>query len=215
LLASYLYIIASSLDEEATQKEIVMSHAQSGLRHHAPSWWSLALRGLVAVLFGLAALFLPGLVLDVLILLLGAYALVDGILAVVAAFGSSGRGMRRPLLLIEGVIGILFGIVTLFWPGLTALALFYVVAFWAVFSGIARIVVMAIMLRREIENERSIALSGVLSVILGIVLMLLPGAGLLAYTWLVGILALAVGIALIYYAFRVRGQRTSGSRRAA
>jgi uncharacterized membrane protein HdeD (DUF308 family) len=208
-----LYLIASSLDEEATQKEIVVSHAQSGLRHHAPSWWSLALRGLVAVLFGLAALFWPGLVLEVLILLLGAYALVDGILAVVAAFGSSGRGMRRPLLLLEGVIGILFGIVTLFWPGLTALALLYVVAFWAVFRGIARIV-MAIMLRREIENEWSIALSGVLSVILGIIMILLPGAGLLAYTWLIGILALAVGIALIYYAFRVGGQHVGGSSRA-
>ena len=83
------------------------------------------------MLFGLAALFLRGLVLEVLILLFGAYALVDGILAVVAAFGSSGRGMRRPLLLLEGVIGILFGIVALFSPGLIALALLYVVAFWA------------------------------------------------------------------------------------
>jgi uncharacterized membrane protein HdeD (DUF308 family) len=178
----------------------------------APSWWALALRGLVAVLFGLAALFLPGLVLEVLILLFGAYALVDGILAFFAAFRSSGRGMRRPLLLIEGVIGVLFGIVTLFWPGLTALALVYVVAFWAIFTGIARIV-MAITLRREIENEWSIGLSGVLSVILGIVLIVLPGAGLLAYTWLVGLLALALGIALIVYAFRVRVQRVGGSSR--
>jgi len=73
---------------------------------------------------------------------------------------------------------------------------------------------MAVMLRREIENEWSIALSGVLSVILGIVLLFLPGAGLVAYTWLIGILALAVGLALIYYAFRVRGQqRASGSSR--
>jgi uncharacterized membrane protein HdeD (DUF308 family) len=156
------------------------------------------------VLFGLAALFLRGLVLEVLILLFGAYALVDGILAVVAAFGSSGRGMRRPLLLLEGVIGTLFGIVVLFSPGLTALALLYIIAFWAIFTGIARIV-MAIMLRREIENEWSIALSGVLSVILGIVLILLPGAGLLAYTWLISSLALVRGIALIVYAFRVRG----------
>jgi uncharacterized membrane protein HdeD (DUF308 family) len=178
----------------------------------APSWWALALRGLVAVLFGLAALFLPGLVLEVLILLFGAYALVDGVLAFFAAFRSSGRGMRRPLLIIEGVIGVLFGLVTLFWPGLTALALVYVVAFWAIFAGIARIV-MAITLRREIENEWSIGLSGVLSVILGIVLIALPGAGLLAYSWLVGLLALALGIALIIYAFRVRGQRVGGSSR--
>src|ERR687883_246312 len=190
------------------------AYPQSGTRDHAPSWWVLVLRGLVAILFGLAALFWPGLILAVLIVFFGAYALVDGVLSVIAAFRSSGHGMRRPLLLIEGAIGILFGIVTLFWPGLTALALLYVVAFWAIFTGIARIV-MAIMLRREIENEWSIALSGVLSVVLGIVLILLPGAGLLAYTWLIGLLALALGIALIVYAFRVRGQRMSGRGRVA
>jgi uncharacterized membrane protein HdeD (DUF308 family) len=183
-----------------------------GTHDHAPSWWVLVLRGLVALLFGLAALFWPSLILAVLIVFFGAYALVDGVLAVIAAFRSSGRGMRRPLLLIEGAIGILFGIVALFWPDLTALTLLYIIAFWAILSGISRIV-MAIMLRREIENEWSIALSGVLSVILGIVLMLLPGAGLLAYTLLIGLLALAVGIALIYYAFRVRGQQRSGSSR--
>ena len=188
------------------------TYPQPATRDHAPSWWVLVLRGLVAILFGLAALFWPGLILAVLIVFFGLYALVDGILAIIAALRSSGRGMRRPLLLIEGIIGILFGILALFLPGLTALTLVYFVAFWAILSGIARIV-MAVMLRREIENEWSIALSGVLSVILGIVLLFLPGAGLLAYTWLVGILALAVGIVLIYYAFRVRGQRASGSSR--
>jgi uncharacterized membrane protein HdeD (DUF308 family) len=140
------------------------------------------------------------------------YALVDGILAVIAAFRSSARGARRGLLLIEGVIGILFGLVALLWPDLTALALLYIIAFWAILGGIARIL-MAIMLRREIENEWSIGFSGMLSVILGIVLILLPGAGLLAYTWLIGLIALAVGIILIFYAFRVRGQRRSGSSR--
>ena len=186
--------------------------SQSRTRDHAPSWWALALRGLVAILFGLAALFWPGLVLAVLIVLFGAFALVDGVLAVIAAFRSSGRGGRRGLLLIEGVVGILFGLVALLWPGLTALALLYLFAFWVILGGIARIL-MAIMLRREIENEWSIGLSGVLYVILGIVLILLPGAGLLAYTWLIGILTLALGIALIYYAFRVRGQRRSASNR--
>ena len=92
---------------------------------HSPSWWALVLRGLVAILFGLAALFWPGLILAVLIVFFGAYALVDGVFAIVAALRSSGRGMRMPLLLIEGVIGILFGLVALFWPDLTALTLLY------------------------------------------------------------------------------------------
>jgi uncharacterized membrane protein HdeD (DUF308 family) len=195
-------------------KETDMSWVQPQPRTSDPAgnWWALGLRGFVAILFGLAALFWPGLVLAVLIVLFGAYALVDGVLAVIAGFRSS-RGMRRQLLLIEGVIGIVFGLVALFWPGLTALALLYIIALWAILSGIARIA-MAIMLRREIENEWSIALSGVLSVILGIVLLLLPGTGLLAYTWLIGLLALALGIALIYYAFRVRGQRRRRTSRA-
>jgi uncharacterized membrane protein HdeD (DUF308 family) len=98
------------------------AHPQSGSPGLAQSWWALALRGLVAILFGLAALFWPGLILTVLIVLFGAYALADGILAVIAAFRSSGQGMRRLLLLIEGAIGILFGLLALFWPGLTALA---------------------------------------------------------------------------------------------
>jgi uncharacterized membrane protein HdeD (DUF308 family) len=188
------------------------AYPRSGTGDHAPSWWVLALRGLVAILFGLAALFWPGLILAVLIVFFGAYALVDGVLAIIAAFRSAGRGMRRTLLLIEGVIGIVFGLVALLWPNHTALALLYIIALWAILSGIARIV-MAIMLRREIENEWSIALSGVLSVILGIVLILVPEAGLLAYTWLIGLLALVLGIALIYYAFRVRGgQRRRGNR---
>ena len=117
------------------------------------------------------------------------------------------------MLLIEGVVGILFGLIALLWPDLTALALLYLFALWAILGGIARIL-MAIMLRREIENEWSVGFSGVLAVILGIVLILLPGAGLLAYTWLIGLFALAVGIILIFYAFRVRGQRTSGGRPA-
>jgi uncharacterized membrane protein HdeD (DUF308 family) len=115
----------------------------------------------VAILFGLAALFWPGLILAVLIVFFGAYALVDGVLAIIAAFRSAGRGMRRTLLLIEGVIGIVFGLVALLWPNHTALALVYIIAFWAILSGIARIV-MAVMLRREIENEWSIALTAAL-----------------------------------------------------
>ena len=128
-----------------------MSHAQhpSMLPTISGNWWALAVRGVAAVLFGLAALIWPGLTLAVLIVLYGAYAVVDGIFAIVA--GGSAGGTRRWLLLAEGVIGLLAGLVALFWPGITALVLLYVISFWAIFDGLLRIV-GAMLLRREIDN---------------------------------------------------------------
>lgn len=174
----------------------------------AGNWWALALRGLAAVLFGLAALFWPGPTLFVLIIFFGAYALVDGILAIVA--GIRGTGGRRWLLLAEGALGVLAGLITFFSPGITALVLIYVIAFWAISTGILE-VITAISLRREIENEWLMGLSGVLSVIFGVILVVLPGIGLLSLMWLVGIYALVFGVALIVLGFRLRGHRASNS----
>jgi len=175
----------------------------------AGNWWALLVRGIAAVLFGLAAFFWPGLTLFVLIVFFGAYALVDGILALVAGMRSSGG--RRGLLLAEGVLGVLAGLVAFFWPGMTALVLLYVIAAWAIFTGILK-VVMAISLRRELENEWLMALSGVLSVLFGLILAILPGVGLLSLVWLIGIYALIFGVALIVLGFRVRGHRQGSSR---
>ncbi len=179
------------------------AHPQAATRAHTPSWWVLALRGLVAILFGLAALFWPGLILAVLIVLFGLYALVDGVLAVVAAFRSSGRGMRRPLLLIEGVLGILFGILALFWPDLTALTLLYIIAFWAIATGVFEIVA-AIHLRKEITGEWMLAVSGAASVLFGLLLVFFPGEGALAVIWIIGAYALIFGVLLLALAFRLR-----------
>jgi uncharacterized membrane protein HdeD (DUF308 family) len=177
----------------------------------AGNWWALLLRGIAAVLFGLAALFWPGQTLFVLIVFFGAYVLVDGILALVAGIRGSG-GSRRWLLLAEGVLGVLAGLIAFLWPGMTALVLLYVIAAWAIFTGILK-VVMAISLRRELENEWLMVVSGALSVFFGVILVALPGVGLLSLVWLVGIYALIFGIALIVLGFRVRGHRTSGSSR--
>jgi uncharacterized membrane protein HdeD (DUF308 family) len=175
----------------------------------AGNWWALLVRGIVAVLFGLVALFWPGLTLWVLILFFGAYALVDGIFAIVA--GIRGTGGRRWLLFAEGALGVLAGLVAFFWPGMTALVLLYVIAFWAILTGIFEIV-MAISLRREIENEWLMALGGVLSVIFGLILAVLPGVGLLSLVWLVGIYAIVFGVSLIVLGFRVRGHRRESVR---
>jgi uncharacterized membrane protein HdeD (DUF308 family) len=166
------------------------------------NWWMLALRGVLAVLFGLLALIAPIATLTVLVLFWGAFALVDGVFAIIAAFRVAG-GRGRWWLIIEGVLGILAGIVTFLYPGLTALVLLYIIAFWAILIGIMRIVT-AISLRREIQNEWLMILGGALTVIFGILLIVLPGPGLLSLTWLIGIWALIFGVALIALAFRLR-----------
>lgn len=198
---------------EGGGKESAMSYAQrpAALPEAHGNWWALLFRGIAAVLFGLAAIFLPGKTLFVLIVLYGAFALVDGAFAIVAGI-RAGNGSRRWLLLAEGVFSVLAGLIVLAWPGISALFMLYVIAFWAIFNGILRIV-EAISLRREIDNEWTMALSGVLSVVLGVILVVLPGAGLLSLIWLIGVFALGVGATLIVLAFRVRGHRASTSSR--
>jgi uncharacterized membrane protein HdeD (DUF308 family) len=175
------------------------------------NWGALAARGVAAVLIGLAAVAWPGLTLAVLIILYGAFAVVDGAFAIVAGLRSTG-GTRRWLLLAEGVLGLLAGLVALFWPGLTAVVVLYVFSFWAILGGLMRIL-GAILLRREIDNEWTMALGGVLWILLGIVLAFLPGVGLLALAWFIGVLTLAMGVTLIVQAFRVRGHGTGGGSR--
>ena len=168
-------------------------------------WWALLLRGIAAVLFGLAALFWPDETLWVLIVFFGAYALVGGIFSIVAGMAYA---TRRWLLLTEGGLGVVAGLIAFFWPGLTALVLLYVIAGWAIFTGVLEIM-SAISLRREIDNEWMMILGGALSVLFGVILAVLPGVGLLSLTWLIGLYALIFGIAFIVLGFRVRGHGTS------
>jgi uncharacterized membrane protein HdeD (DUF308 family) len=170
-------------------------------------WWALLLRGVAAVLFGLAALFWPDETLWVLIVFFGAYALVAGVFTIAAGIADS---TRRWLLLTEGALGVVAGLIAFFWPGLTALVLLYVIAAWAIFTGVLEIM-SAISLRREIDNEWMMILGGALSVLFGVLLAILPGVGLLSLTWLIGIYALIFGVAFIILGFRVRGHG-AGSR---
>ena len=175
---------------------------QPALPTMSGTWWAMVLRGIVAVLFGLAALFWPGLTLFVLLVCFGVYALVDGLLAIVAGIRASGG--RRWLLLAEGTLGLLAGLVVLFWPGTTALVLVYVISAWAIFTGLLK-VLMAISFRREIENGWLMILGGLLSVLFGIILGAMPGAGLVTLVWLVGIYALILGASLVVLGFLGRG----------
>ena len=170
------------------------------------NWGLLALRGLLAVLLGLAAFVWPGLTIMLLITMFGAYALVDGIVTVVAA--ATRRGGRRHWwsLIGEGVIGIVVGLLAFAYPGLTAISLIYVIAAWAVLTGIFEIAA-AIRLRKEMEGEWMLALTGVISLLFGVMAAAYPVAGATSLIWLLGFYALAFGVLLITLAFRLRSRR--------
>lgn len=166
------------------------------------NWGMLALRGAVAILFGFLTFVWPGLTLAALVLLFGAYALLDGIFAWVVAL----RNLKAPrvwVLFLEGITGILAGILTFIWPGITGLALLYVIAFWSLVTGVFEILA-AIRLREEIPNEWLLGLSGVLSVLFGLFLVVFPGAGALTVAWMIGAYAIAFGAMLLGLAFQVR-----------
>ena len=167
------------------------------------NWWALALRGLVAVLFGLLTFFLPGITLVTLVLLFGAYALADGVFNVIAFFRVASHQWA---LLIEGVVGILAGVLTFAWPAITAIALLYLIAFWAILTGVFEILA-GIRLRKTIANEWLLLLMGVLSLLFGLLILFAPGTGALAIVLWIGAYALVFGIFLLALAFRLRGHR--------
>ena len=179
--------------------------SQPALPAESGHWWALALRGVIAILFGLAALLRPGIALGALILLFGAYALVDGVLSIVGVFGGTRARTPRWLLFLEGVVSILAGFIAFIFPGLTAIALLYLIAAWAVITGISEIAT-AIRLRREIQGEWALIFGGVISVLFGLILAVLPAVGILSLIWLIGAYAVAFGILLLIVAFRVRSE---------
>jgi uncharacterized membrane protein HdeD (DUF308 family) len=174
----------------------------------ARNWWALVLRGVAAIVFGLLAFFVPGAALFALVLLFGAYSLVDGILAVFAAVRAAQSHTRWTSLALEGVVGILVGLVTFFWPHLTALALVYVIAFWAIVTGILELVA-AVQLRKHIQNEWLLVLGGLLSLVFGAWIAFEPGGGALAVVWIIAWYAILFGVILIGLGFRLRSHHVA------
>jgi uncharacterized membrane protein HdeD (DUF308 family) len=182
------------------------SRYQQRLSTLATNWRALALRGLIALLFGLVVLFWPSLVLTVLSILFGIYAAVDGAITLVPALRSPDRGTRRTLPLAEGAVGIIAGLVALLWPGLTAIGLVYVIAVWAVATGVLKILT-AILLRAEVQNGWILAGGGALSALFGILLVALSRSDVPFLAPFIGGFAVVVGLALIVFAFRLRERR--------
>lgn len=180
------------------------------LNHAGREWGWVALRGVVAVLFGLMAVLMPGITLSALVLVWGAFALADGIFALADGIFALVAGWRirdqdKPLwpLILVGLTGIAAGIATFAWPGLTALVLLYIIAFWAVIGGVFQIAA-AIRFRKDIENEWLHGLSGALSIVFGALLLFQPGAGALALVWVIGVYAVLFGVLLLALAFRLK-----------
>lgn len=169
----------------------------------ARNWGWVMLRGVAALIFGLLALFNPGITIAALVILFGAYALVDGVFTIISAIANRHGEPHWVALLIGGIVGLAVGVVTFTMPGITALALLYLIAAWAIITGILEIVT-AIRMREAIQGEWLMILAGVLSVAFGVLLFVAPGAGALAVVIWIGAYAVVFGILLIILAFRLR-----------
>lgn len=168
----------------------------------ARNWGWVMARGFFAIIFGFLTFAWPGLTLLTLVVFYGAFAFVDGIAALVAAV-TKGAPAPRWWLALVGVIGIAAGLVTLLYPGITGIILLYFIAFWAIAMGIFQIV-GGIAMRKEIEGEWMLILSGIISVLFGAVMIAYPVAGALSVAYLIGSFAIINGVILIAFSLRLR-----------
>lgn len=186
----------------AKQDDSTLALPVMGLHALARNWWLLLLRGIAAILFGLLAFAWPGITLLSLVILYGFYALFDGLFAILAAI-KGGNAESRWWLILIGILGVAAGLLTFFWAGITALVLTMFIGAWALIHGIFEII-GAIKIRKEIDNEWWLILSGALSVIFGLAILIMPGAGALALIWVIGAYAIVFGGMLVGFAFRLK-----------
>ncbi|HZH53740.1 MAG TPA: HdeD family acid-resistance protein [Microvirga sp.] len=179
------------------------SRAMSALL--AQNWWALALRGVFAILFALIAFFWPGATMLSMVLFFSAYMLVDGIFGIVAAVRAASRHQRWGLLVLEGIVDILAGVVAFIWPGLTVLFFVTLIAVWSLITGIL-MVVAAFKLNPDF-GRGWLVFSGIVSVLFGVALLIAPLVGAVVLTWWIGAYALVFGIGLLMLAFKLKGRK--------
>lgn len=186
-----------------------MSQTTGEIDTWVQNWWAVSLRGVLGVLFGLTVFVWPGISLAALVLIYGAYAFADGVLAMLGALRGPSAGRSRGAAFSRGLLGVGAGIVTVLWPRITGLALLYVIAAWAIIGGVLEIM-SAVRLRKTITGEWLLALGGVLAIALGVALMLFPGPGAIALVLWVGAFAMVFGVALIALGLRLRAWGRQG-----
>jgi uncharacterized membrane protein HdeD (DUF308 family) len=166
--------------------------------------WLLVLQGILAVAFGVIAWVWPDLTVTTLVILFGAYAIASGVMSLWAAVGAHRVGDSPWPFIFRGLLGIGTGVVVAVWPDISALALLYVIAAWAIVVGIYE-VMAAIALRKAIGNEWLLALAGIASIAFGVLAAIYPGDGAVALVWTIGVYAIVFGILMIAYGFRLHG----------
>jgi uncharacterized membrane protein HdeD (DUF308 family) len=172
----------------------------------AHNWWAIALRGVLAILFGLVALFLPGATMLSLVLLFAAYAFIDGVFGIISAVRAAGKHERWLLLLLEGVVDIIVAAIAVLWPGITVVAFVLLVAAWAIVTGG---LMLWAAVRLDTDDTRWwLVLGGIVSLIYGVLLIVAPMIGALVLTWWLGAYALIFGVALLVLAFRLRARQS-------
>jgi uncharacterized membrane protein HdeD (DUF308 family) len=198
-----VHLLTSGGTNMSIAASTVLSHGGRPLLYAlSKNWWLMLLRGVCAIAFGAIALVLPGITLVTLVVIYGAFALVDGVFALfIAARGE--KETPRIWLAVTGLLGVAAGVVTFFWPAMTLSILLLIIAWWSIAMGIGQIV-GAVRLRKEIRNEWSLAIAGVALIVFGVILLFQPATGALALALLIGIDAIVFGGLMVFLALKLR-----------
>ncbi len=172
------------------------------------NWWTWLIRGIAAVIFGLLAFLWPGLTWVTIAILFGAYALVDGVFAIVATFRAAETQQRWWPFLLEGIVGLLIAAITFYDVGITIVALYWTIAAWAFITGIFEIVA-AVQMRKHIANEIWLIIGGIASIVFGCLMLLYPLAGAVVIVWIIAAYAIVFGFIMIAFSLRLRGHAHS------
>jgi uncharacterized membrane protein HdeD (DUF308 family) len=170
-------------------------------------WWEKVVIGVVAIIFGIVAFAWPDMTLYTITILFGAFALVIGIFAILAGVAGKDLGNARTVFIIQGILGIIIGLIVMTWPGLSLLFVAYLIGFWAIMYGVFEIVAAAAAPPNAIPSGMSkgiLALSGIISLIFGFIIVLFPGEGVLAILWIIAAFAIILGIVNVVIGFQER-----------
>ena len=167
-------------------------------------WWWILVRGIAAILFGIYAFARPGMTLWALVILFAAYAIIEG--AAMIVFGRKlGNWFWYAL---AGIVSCAAGVIAIAWPGITAMALLWVIGAWAILSGIFQ-VMAGWNIRKEVEGEWILFVGGALSILFGLMLFVRPGAGALSVVWLIGTFMILFGLLQVVLSFKLKGLQSA------